>query len=88
VRCLPIVGSVSTSDVIPTLRSLPTAEGIAELVQDRYRLDVDECVLIRSFVNEVHEVAARLNEVVRYVGRYGARTDNRHVGSGQDNRAR
>src|SRR5882757_5573046 len=47
---------MSTPAVVPILRSLPTAEGIAELVHRCYGLDVSECVLLRSFVNEVYEV--------------------------------
>lgn len=55
-RDLLIVGSVSTPDVIPTLRSLPTTEAIAELVRHHYGLHIDQCILIRSFVNEVYEL--------------------------------
>ena len=45
-----------TTDTAPTLRSIPTADGIADLVRRRYDLDVAACVLVRSFVNEVYEV--------------------------------
>jgi len=41
---------------VPTLRSVPTADGIAELVHRRYDLEVTDCVLVRSFVNEVYEI--------------------------------
>jgi len=47
---------MSTPDTVPTLRSVPTAEGIADLVRRRYGLNVSECHLVRSFVNEVYEV--------------------------------
>lgn len=45
-----------TIDTAPTLRSLPTTDGVADLVRRRYALDVARCVLVRSFVNEVYEV--------------------------------
>ncbi len=45
-----------TTDTAPTLHSIPTADGIADLVRRRYDLDVAACVLVRSFVNEVYEV--------------------------------
>jgi Ser/Thr protein kinase RdoA (MazF antagonist) len=47
---------MSAPEVIPVLRSLPTAEGSMEVVRRCYDLDVTECVLVRSFVNEVYEV--------------------------------
>jgi Ser/Thr protein kinase RdoA (MazF antagonist) len=47
---------VPTRDTAPTLHSIPTAEGIADLVRRRYDMDVAACVLVRSFVNEVYEV--------------------------------
>ena len=50
------VGRVSTTDEAPTLRSIPTANGVADLVRRRYGLEVAGCVLMRSFVNEVYEV--------------------------------
>ena len=45
-----------TIDTTPTLRSIPTADGVADLVRRRYDQDVAGCVLVRSFVNEVYEV--------------------------------
>lgn len=48
--------TMSSTDSAPTLRSVPTAEGIAAVVHGRYGLDVTECLLVRSFVNEVYEV--------------------------------
>ena len=50
------VSQVPTIDTAPTLRSLPTTDGVADLVRRRYDLDVARCVLVRSFVNEVYEV--------------------------------
>ena len=58
--CGPVVcrtvGQVPTIDTTPTLRSIPTADGVADLVRRRYDQDVAGCVLVRSFVNEVYEV--------------------------------
>lgn len=47
---------MSSPDMVPTLRSVPTTEGIAGLVRRRYSLDVSGCTLVRSFVNEVYEI--------------------------------
>ena len=44
------------TDTAPTLRSIPTADGVADLVHRRYGFDVAHCVLMRSFVNEVYEI--------------------------------
>jgi Ser/Thr protein kinase RdoA (MazF antagonist) len=45
-----------TIDTAPTLRSITTAEGIADVVRRRYDMDVNACVLVRSFVNDVYEI--------------------------------
>jgi Ser/Thr protein kinase RdoA (MazF antagonist) len=39
------------------LRSIPTPEAVAETVRGSYGLDVTRCTLIRSFVNDVYEIA-------------------------------
>lgn len=51
-----IVAGVSIAVTTPTLRSIPTADGIADLVGQCYDLQVTGCDLIRSFVNDVYQV--------------------------------
>jgi Ser/Thr protein kinase RdoA (MazF antagonist) len=65
---------VATTDRAPTLRSIPTAEGIADLARRRYDLDVAACVLLRSFVNDVYEVHTPGRRFVLKLYRHGGWT--------------
>ena len=63
-----------TIDTAPTLRSIPTSDGIADLVRRRYDMDVAVCVLVRSFVNEVYEVRTPGRRFVLKLYRHGGWT--------------
>ncbi len=65
---------MSITDTVPTLRSVPTAEGIADLVRRRYGLNVSECHLVRSFVNEVYEVLTPAQRFVLKLYHHGGWT--------------
>lgn len=57
--------------VFPTLRSIPAPDALAELVRRSYDLDVVDCVLIRSFVNEVYEIRTSDRRYVLKVYHHG-----------------
>ncbi|WP_020576690.1 phosphotransferase enzyme family protein [Actinopolymorpha alba] len=44
--------------MIQCLRSLPTPGAVGELVGNLYGIEVKDCVLVRTFVNDVYEVIA------------------------------
>ena len=63
-----------TTDTAPTLRSIPTSDGIADLVRRRYDMDVAACVLVGSFVDEVYEVRTPGRRFVLKLYRHGGWT--------------
>lgn len=44
--------------MIGCLRSVPATAAVAELVDRQYGIEVVDCLLVRSFVNDVYEVTA------------------------------
>lgn len=62
---------MSSFETVPVLRSLPTTDGVATLVGRCYDLDVTECVLVRSFVNDVYEVRTARERYVLKVYHHG-----------------
>ncbi|TCC37231.1 phosphotransferase enzyme family protein [Kribbella sindirgiensis] len=59
--------------MIPTLRSLPDPEALAAELGRRYGLGFTSCVLLRSLVNDVYEVATDDARYILKLYRYGGR---------------
>jgi Ser/Thr protein kinase RdoA (MazF antagonist) len=51
--------------VLPTLRSLIAPEALSDLLRTSHGLDGAECVLIRSFVNDVYQVKVKVTTADR-----------------------
>jgi Ser/Thr protein kinase RdoA (MazF antagonist) len=62
---------VQATDEVPVVRSVAAPGAIGETVRRRYNLDVVDCVLLRSFVNDVYEVATRDRRYVLKVYQHG-----------------
>lgn len=71
---MPVTSDASFGSMIPVLRSLPTVEGLAGLVEASYGLTDVRCRLIPATVRDTYRVDSLEGPFVMTIYRHGRRT--------------